>query len=116
MDNANSLALARLGVGLASYAVPEQALKMIGLKGAAQGPYLARLFATREIALGALTLLAKPEHKPLLVKLGVAVDAADAGAGVIAWRSDAVSPALGVVLVGTALAAVGSGLASLAQD
>lgn len=116
MDNVDSLALGRIAIGVASWAAPTTSFRLFKLHdGSQHHPYLARMFGAREIALGAATLMAKGEHKSTLVKLGVAVDTADAAAGVIALRSKAVSPLVGVALTGLALAAVASGATSLGQ-
>ena len=116
MDNVDSLAIGRIVIGAASWAAPVTSFRMFKLHdGSQHHPYLARMFGAREIALGAATLIAKGEHKETLVKLGLAVDTADAAAGIIALRTKAVSPLLGVVLTGLAVGAVASGAGSLAQ-
>jgi hypothetical protein len=116
MDNVDSLALGRIVIGAASWAAPTTSFRLFRLHdGSQHHPYLARMFGAREIALGAATLIAQGEHKSTLVKLGVAVDTADAAAGVIALRSKAVSPVLGVLLTGMAVAAVASGASSLGR-
>ncbi len=116
MDNINGLALARIGLGLGFYATPELALKYGMLDPQApQSPYLGRMFAAREIALGLVTLLAKPESKRGVIALGLAVDLADSAAGALAIRSKAVSTKAGAVLTGTAALAALTGLRGLGQ-
>ena len=46
-----------------------------------QVPYVTRLFGSREIALGAATLLARGKAQRGLVLAGILVDAADAATG-----------------------------------
>ena len=116
MDNITGLSVGRVVIGTGMLLAPRKALRA-GLMDAAapQSPYLARMFGSREIALGALTLLAAPEHKPSLVRAGIAIDVADAAAGLLAIRSRAFGTARGAVLTGAAVAAVVSGVTSLRQ-
>ncbi|CAA9323185.1 MAG: hypothetical protein AVDCRST_MAG34-1561 [uncultured Nocardioidaceae bacterium] len=117
MDNATSLSLARIAVGAAAYAVPERSLKAMMLDHTHhEAPFLMRIFGIRDLALGVATLLARPEHKPALVRLGMLVDAGDAGAGALALRAHAVKPALGAVLTGVPASAVVAGLVALGQQ
>ena len=115
MDNATSLSLARIGFGSAAWAMPRLGLKAALLDAShPQAPLLVRLFGARDLALGAVTLLA--EHRPMLLKVGIAVDASDAVAGLIAWRTGAVGPVAGLALAGAAVAAVATGAAALGQE
>ena len=116
MDNATSLSLARIVVGAAAWAAPELSLKGAMLDATApQSPYLIRLFGARDVALGAVTLLAAPEHKPALLKVGIGVDAADAAAAVHALSQGKLSKGAGITLAAAAGAAVAAGIAALAQ-
>jgi hypothetical protein len=114
MDNITGLSLGRIVIGAGMLLAPQKALRA-GLMDATapQSPYLARMFGSREIALGALTLMAPPEHRPTLVRAGVAVDVADAAAGVLAGRSPGHGPVRGAALTAAAAAAVAVGVASL---
>lgn len=117
MDNATSLALARIGVGAAAWAAPELGLRAALLDDSApESPYLVRLFGARDLALGAVTLLASPERKPALICIGMAVDALDAGAAVLALRKQQLRTTAGVVLAAAAGGAVVSGAAALGQQ
>ena len=117
LDQATSLSLARIAVGAASWANPELGLKYAQLDPEApQSPYLLRLFGARDVALGLVTLLAKPEHKPALLKVGLAVDAADGGAAVLALQKKQVDTVPGVILAGAAGAAVLAGVIALSQQ
>lgn len=117
MDNATSLSLARIAVGAAAYVAPDVSLRAGMLEPTApQSPYLLRLFGARDVALGAITLLARPEHKPALLTVGLAVDAADATAAVRALQHGQLQPPTGVALAGMALAAVVTGVVALRQQ
>ena len=117
MDNATTLSLARIVAGAGAWAAPEFGLKTAMLDPTApQSPYLVRLFGVRDVALGAITLLAKPEAKPALLKLGILVDAGDAAAAVLALKAEAVKPPTGVALAGVAAAAVVAGFVAVGQQ
>ncbi len=117
MDNATSLSLARIAVGAAAWAAPEFGLKAALLDPTApQSPYLVRLFGARDVALGAITLLAGPEHKPALLRVGLGVDGSDLVASLLAWRERAVTPVTGAVLAGATVAALAAGVAALGQQ
>ena len=117
MDNATVLSLARIAVGAAAWANPELSLRAGMLDASApQSPYLLRLFGVRDAALGAITLLAAPEHKPALLRLGLGVDGADTGAAVIALRKKQLETLPGAVLAGAGALAVVGGLVALSQQ
>jgi hypothetical protein len=105
-DVATSLALSRLAIGIGTWFAPRASLAVTRLDPSApQSPYLVRLFAAREAALGVVTLLAV-EQRPSLLKLGLVVDSLDAAAGVLAARSQPgarilTGVAAGSVAVGT---------------
>lgn len=116
MNQVDQLALARIALGIGSWAAPERALSLFGLDAAApQSHYLGRMFGAREVAFGVVTLLAPAQQKRSLTLLGLAVDTFDAGAGVLAIRSAGVTPARGAVLTGAAVAAVLTGVVGLKQ-
>ncbi len=116
VDHAASLSLARIVIGAAAWLAPEHRLLTTALGTPAQSPYTMRLFAAREVALGGMTLMAPPSVKPSLLKIGIAVDGADAAAGVLAARSGAVSRVAGVLLTAMALSGVAAGAAALGQQ
>jgi hypothetical protein len=109
------LSLGRIAVGAVSFAQPGLAAKMFGLDIAnnPQGPLLARMFGSREIALGAATLLARGKTRRNLVLAGIGVDLADAATGVLGIQDKTVSVRSGAMVVAPALGAVVSGLAGL---
>jgi hypothetical protein len=109
------LSLGRIAVGLVSFLQPALAAKMFGLDVAnnPQGPYLARLFGSREIAIGSATLLARGKTRRNLVLAGIGVDAADAVTGVLGIQDKSVSTRTGAMLIVPATLAVLSGIAGL---
>lgn len=115
MDPVTGLSLGRIAVGTVSLAKPELAAGLFGLdvKNNPQGPYLARLFGSREIALGALTLLARGKTRRNLVLAGIGVDAADAATGVLGIQDKSVPVKTGAMLIGPAILAVLSGIGGL---
>lgn len=116
MDPVTGLSLGRLVIGTGMLLAPEASLRLGLLDAtAAQSPYLARMFASREIAIGGLTLLATGAQRDTLTAVGIGVDVADAAAGVLGIRSRAFSTPAGVVLTGAAVGAVVAGVAGLRQ-
>jgi Domain of unknown function (DUF4267) len=109
------LSLGRIAVGAISFARPGLAATMFGLdvESNPQGPYLARLFGSREIAIGAATLLARGKTRRNLVLAGIGVDLADAATGVMGIQDKSVSPRTGAMLIGPAVGAVLAGFAGL---
>jgi hypothetical protein len=116
MDNATTLSVARIALGAAAWVAPGLTLKALLLdQEDAQAPFLLRLFGARDVALGVVTLLAAPEARPALLKVGVAVDASDAAAVGIAARGGALRPLPAAMVAGTASTAVVTGLIALRQ-
>jgi hypothetical protein len=109
------LSLGRIAVGAVSFARPGLAATMFGLEveNNPQGPYLARLFGSREIALGTMTLLARGTTRRNLVLAGIGVDLADAATGVLGIQDRSVSTRTGALLIGPAVGAVLAGVAGL---
>jgi hypothetical protein len=109
------LSLGRIAVGVLSFARPEVAAGLFGIdvKANPQGPYLARLFGSREIALGLATLLATGTARRNLVLAGIGVDLGDAATGLLGIQDKSVSPRTGAMLAVPALGAVVSGLGGL---
>ena len=113
MNPVTGLSLGRIAIGVVALASPPLAGRLFRLDTAAnpQLPYLTRMFGSREIALGAATLLASGAARRNLVVAGIAVDAADAVAGVLAARDGYVSKPTGVFLTAPALGALAAGIA-----
>jgi hypothetical protein len=113
-DLARSLALTRIAVGIGTWLAPRGSLAVTKLDPTApQSPYLLRLFAAREAALGVITLVAVGQRESLLT-LGLVVDGLDTLAGLSASRSPSAGPATGV-LTGVAAGGVAIGALALAR-
>ena len=116
-DTAKSLAIGRIAIGAVALLFPTLAARLFMLKVQSnpQLPYMTRLFAAREIAVGALSLTAPESSRTTMVSLGMAIDGSDAVAGIAAARSGAVSKPVGVLLTGAALGAVAAGASTFAN-
>lgn len=115
MNPALGLAAARMLIGGVAVASPDLGTRLFRLDPAAnpQLPYMTRLFGSREIALGAATLLARGTTRRNLVLAGIAVDAADAAAAYLAGESRSVDRTTMVALAAPAAAAVLAGVSGL---
>ena len=118
MNPVNGLALGRIAIGATALASPATAAKLfrLDLAGNPQLPYLSRMFGSREIVLGAVTLLAKGSARRKFIALGMAVDGADAFAGYDLMRSGAVSQSTGAFLTAPAVGAVLAGAVGLVSE
>jgi len=118
MNPVTGLALGRIAIGATALASPDLAGKLFRLDVARnpQLPYMSRMFGSREVALGAITLVAKGKARRKLVALGMAVDGADAFAGYDAMRTGAVSQSVGMFLTAPALGAVVAGGVGLVAE
>jgi hypothetical protein len=118
MNPVTGLALGRIAIGLTALASPDAAAKLFRLDASRnpQLPYMSRLFGSREIVLGAVTLLAKGSARRKLVAVGMAVDGADAFAGFDAMRSGSVTQSVGLGLTVPAVGAVVAGAIGLATE
>lgn len=110
------LARGRIAIGLAAFATPALTAKVMGLsQGADPGrDHLARMFAAREIALGAGYLLARGPARRTWVRLGLAVDTLDVVAGMQARKSLPLRVAARTTVIAAGAAALGA--AKVAQD
>lgn len=92
MNHALGLAFARVAIGGVAVAIPDVGSKLFRLDPAAnpQLPYMTRLFGSREVVLGAATLLARGKTRRNLILAGIAVDAADAAAAYLAGQDKSV--------------------------
>jgi len=115
MDPVTGLALGRVAIGSVALASPPLAAKLfrLDLEANPQLSYMTRMFGSREVLLGGLTLLARGKARRTLVLAGIAVDAADAAAGVLAGREGAVSGATSGALTAPAVGAIVAGAAGL---
>ncbi|MCW2784196.1 MAG: hypothetical protein JWP74_713 [Marmoricola sp.] len=115
MNPVTGLSLGRIAIGIGALASPDLATKLFRLDGPGnpQLPYMTRMFGSREVALGAITLVSKGAARRKLVALGIAVDGADAYAGLDAMKSGVVTRTTGIGLVAPAVFAVVSGALAL---
>ncbi|KAA1415824.1 DUF4267 domain-containing protein [Nocardioides humilatus] len=115
MDPALGLSLGRIAIGVSSIASPQLTAKVFGVSPEANPHmgYFTRMFGVREIALGALTLMAKGEVRRTMLKAGIAVDSGDAITGAIGLARQDVPKFAGATLTIVALGAAGSGAAAL---
>lgn len=111
MNPVTGLALGRIAVGIASLAKPELVATSMGQ--APSSPLLTQWFGTREVALGAVTLLATGSARRNLVLVGAAVDGADAATAYAGIQAGQINKQLGLGLVGIASGAVLAGLLGL---
>ena len=115
-DQATSLSVGRIVIGVTAWVAPDRSLRASMLDGTPQSTFLLRLFGVRDAALGAVTLMAAPSARPALLKVGMAVDGADAAAALMALKSGAVRTSAGTIFAGVALAAVAAGAAAVGQQ
>jgi hypothetical protein len=111
MNPVTGLSLGRIAVGVASLAKPDLVASVMGQS--AGSPLMTQWFGSREIALGAATLLAKGGARRNLVVLGMAVDGADAATAYAGIKAGQVNKQIGAGLVAVAAGAVVSGLLGL---
>lgn len=117
MNPALSLAAARIVLGTVALAKPAEGTRLFRLDATAnpQLPFMTRLFASREIALGVATLLARGPAQRQLIAAGVAVDAADALAAYVAGGERSVSRPTALMLGAPAVVAVVAGVQGLRE-
>ncbi|GAA3818849.1 hypothetical protein [Nocardioides panacisoli] len=117
MNPVAGLAIGRIVIGLAMFVAPRLAARLFQLDGSGSAtPYIARLFASREIALGAATLATSGETRNRLVTVGVAVDAADGVAAILSNKSGDVGKIVTALLLAPAAGAVAVGLGEVVRS
>ena len=118
MDPVSGISLGRIAIGVGSLTAPAATAKLFGLDPVAnpQLGYFGRMFGTREIALGTVTLLSRGALRRNLTLVGIAVDGADVATGVLELHARSIPKPAGAMLVGAALGAVGSGIAGLVRN
>lgn len=115
MNPVTGLSLGRIVIGALSVANPPLAAKAFGLDVATnpQTTFVMRLFGARELALGVATLASSGRGRAGMVLLGMGVDGADAYAGLVGPKADAIDEKSGMVMTAVAGGAVLSGLLGL---
>jgi hypothetical protein len=118
MDPITGLAVGRIVVGATSLLSPSLAAKLFLLDAKAnpQLPFVTRLFGSREIALGGLTLVASGAARRQLVQVGIAVDGADAATGLVAVLNGSVSKPAALLMTLVAGGAVATGVLELQES
>jgi hypothetical protein len=117
MDPLIGLSLGRIAVGVTAIADPQRAATLFGLdpRKNAQLPLMTRLFGSREVALGVVTLATRGRARRRIALTGVAVDGADAYASITAMQEGAISTRTGIVLTAPAVLAALTGVRVLTQ-
>ncbi|WP_182523450.1 DUF4267 domain-containing protein [Nocardioides dongkuii] len=115
MNPVTGLSLGRIAIGAVALADPHRAGTMFQLDPQLnpQLTYVTRLFGSREVVLGAATLLATGKARRNLVLLGILVDAADAGTGYLGIQDGSVTQKTGGALIGPAVGAMLAGVLGL---
>jgi hypothetical protein len=110
------LALAMLRcVGGCAFAAPQLATASFGVSHDPNSSYLVRLFAARNLALAVGLLASDTSGRRLWWQMGVACDALDAGAGLLALRVGKPRSSA-MVDLGASLVATGLGMAGLIAE
>lgn len=117
MNPVIGLSLGRIAVGAVALASPETAARMFQLDPVSnpQVPYVTRIFGSREVALGLVTLVARGRAQKGLIGVGILVDAADAATGYLAMQDGTVSRKTAMTLIGPAVGAIGAGLVGMVR-
>jgi hypothetical protein len=104
-------------VGAGTWVAPRLSGSLFGLdvKANPQLPYVARLFAIRDLALAAGVQSSDGDAMRSWVQIGIACDAADAAAGILAGRRGELSRLSTVLVTATALMGVGLGISVLRE-
>ena len=112
------LASMRLLIGLGALVAPRFGARVFGLEPERNPglPYTMRLFAVRDAALGAGLLRADPRDRRQWVDLGIASDASDVAAAVLAGRSGALHRKAAAMCAVAASVALGLGVLARGSD
>ncbi len=115
MSPLKQLIATRTSIGAGTWLAPRLSGRLFGLDAEAnpQLPYVGRLFGVRDVALAAGAQLSAGESRRLWLQIGIACDAADAAAGIIAGRNGELSKLSTVLVTAPALLAIALGVAAL---
>ena len=107
------LTTVRAAIGSGAWLAPRLTARLFGISADAnpQLPYVTRLFAIRDLALAAGLQSSDGDARRLWVQIGIACDAADAAAGLLAGRRGELSTLSTVLVTATALTGVALGTA-----
>lgn len=111
-----ALALGALrAAGSSAFLVPAVGARTFGIPADAEGKYLIRMFAARNIALTAGLLISRGRARRLWYQAGVLCDALDVGAGLLGF-TEGKERKSATIDTGAALAATALGVAGLLMD
>lgn len=112
------LSFMRVVIGLGGVVAPRFGARMFGLEPERNPglPYTMRLFAVRDAALGVGLAAADPRDRDRWLDLGLASDASDVAAALLAGRSGALTRRSALMCAGAASVAVLLGLAAKGSD
>ncbi|WP_372729598.1 hypothetical protein [Nocardioides sp.] len=111
MNPVIGLSLGRIAIGTLAVIRPDILTK--GLGDEAPSPLIAQAFGSREVALGAATLLTWGRARRTMVLVGIAVDGVDVATAHVATQQGQVPRQLGQGLAAVAGAAVLTGVVGL---
>jgi hypothetical protein len=113
----NAIAISRIAVGAGTWLAPSLAGRLFGLdpEGNPQLPYVGRLFGARDVALGAGALRSSRKLKDAWLTAGLACDAADVAAGVLAGARGQLPASAAALVTATAAAFAAAGVWLLQQ-
>ena len=115
MSQITALNSIRAAVGVGGWLAPRLTARLFGIEADdnPQLPYVARLFAIRDLALAAGVQSSSADARRLWLRIGIACDLADAVAGIAAGRKGELSTVSTVLVTGTALMGTALGVAAL---
>jgi hypothetical protein len=112
-DHGRNLAAGRIVVGAASWAAPDLAAKLIGLKPEPQGAYAWRLFGIRDLTIGLAQIAGAPEHRKRAFQMGILCDLGDTLAALQGKREGTLPTVTAAVGGAVAAGAVGAGFLAI---
>jgi hypothetical protein len=105
----------RGAIGVGAWLAPRSSGRLFGLDPDAnpQSPYLGRLFGARDAALAFGLSTSSGSQRSQWLRIGIACDLADAGAGLLAGRRGELPTRAAVLVTATALVAAALGVVAL---
>lgn len=111
-----ALAGGRIAIGAATWISPTRSAKAFGLDPDPKLGYIARLFGARDVALGVGVLTTSDEARRSWLQLGLACDALDTVAAMLAERDGSMRPRAAALAGGAAVAGAILGVLALEQE
>lgn len=112
-----TMAVTRVGAGVLTYANPELSAKVSGIKGGSESSaYTARLFGSRDAALGLAVLSGNRSVRRNALRMGVVIDALDCAAAVMDAKRGKLTAAGSALLIGGAAAFAVLGVVALRES